>query len=579
MNKKIYYFSMLLCLSMVAACSGDDIVSDYSDNDDSGIISGDMVTFSVPDVSSFTITQNSTPTGETATEPTERTQSVTITFKADGTAESSNTELATTNGQTVTASTSGVNYILTGSTAEGSSAAFNYKGTGDCTITLNGVSMNTTAKAIGATKGGHVELVVKGTNTITSTAKKSIEVGDDTEGAEIYQKLDIYGDGVLNVASSSKGAISSTDAMTVNKGVVLNITIGSDATGKKGLKSDTSIEFKGGRTTIINNAPAEWDTDELEYSAATCVKAPTITVSGGTVQCLATGNGGKGIRADDTMTVSEGSVEVITTGKNLVYYNNADKVVELAQLDSYSNYEDANPKVIHVGDKDNGTGDLTINGGSVKVRAVNSEGIESKMYLTVTGGTVASYAGDDAINVGISSENNKGNTYAGKGKVAIKGGTVYACSTSNDAIDANGTISISGGVVVACGDLAPEDGFDCDQNSFAITGGYVIGMGGSTSSPTENACSQSSLITSLSGVSEGNTLSLQIAGTTIFQAEMPRTYNSATLLISAPDMQKGRSYAILKNGSSINSGTLSSSAYVNGSSTGGGPGGGPGGGF
>ena len=132
---------------------------------------------------------------------------------------------------------------------------------------------------------------------------------------------------------------------------------------------------------------------------------------------------------------------------------------------------------------------------------------------------------------------------------------------------------------MACGDLAPEDGFDCDQNSFAITGGYVIGMGGSTSSPTENACSQSSLITSLSGVSEGNTLSLQIAGTTILQAEMPRTYNSATLLISAPDMQKGRSYAILKNGSSINSGTLSSSAYVNGSSTGGGPGGGPGGGF
>ena len=95
------------------------------------------------------------------------------------------------------------------------------------------------------------------------------------------------------------------------------------------------------------------------------------------------------------------------------------------------------------------------------------------MYITVTGGTVASYAGDDAINVGISSENNKGNTYAGKGKVAIKGGTVYACSTSNDAIDANGTISISGGVVVACGDLPPEDGFDCDQNSFAHISRYL----------------------------------------------------------------------------------------------------------
>ncbi len=592
MNNCIKVICMLLSMYAVAACSDDDSVSDaidINDNDSDSNVSSDLVTFSAPDFSSFSIAQSNAATGETATTPTTRSNEVTITFHSDGTATATDETLVTIDGQSVTAKTADVNYILTGSTATGSSAAFTYKGTGDCSVTLNSVSINTTAKAIGATKGGNIELVIRGENTITSTAKKSIEVGDDTELDDgtltTYQKLDVYGDGMLNVTSSSKGAISSTDAMTINKGVVLNITVESGAEGKKGLKSDTSIEFKGGRTTVFNHAPAVWDEDESDYSAATCVKAPEISVSGGTVKCYATGNGGKGIRADKEMTVSDGTIEVITTGSNLVYYNGNSMVVTLSQLESnmYSNCEDANPKGIHVGDKDTGTGDLTINGGTVKVKAVNSEGIESKMNINVKGGTVYAFAGDDAINAGISSENNKGNAYAGKGKLNVSGGTVYAHSTTNDGIDANGTISVSGGLVVASGSTAPEDGIDCDQNTFAITGGYIIGLGGSTSTPTESACTQSSLITSLS-TSEGETLTLKVGGSTVIKAEMPRTYNNATLLISTPQMKKGTSYCILRGSSSLASGTLSSSQYVNGSSGGGpgggfNPGGGPGGGW
>ena len=371
--------------------------------------------------------------------------------------------------------------------------------------------------------------------------------------------------------------------MTIHPGVVLNVT--TTSAGKKGIKSDTSIDIQGGRTTVINTGAAEYDTDEAEYSAATCIKAPSITVSGGTVQCLATGNGGKGIRADNTLTVTDGTIEVITTGSNLVYYNGADKVITLSQLDSYSNCEDANPKGIHVGDTDSGTGDLTISGGTLTVKSVQSEGIESKMNITISGGTVNVYAGDDAINAGISSESNSGNPYADKGNITISGGTTYAYSTDNDAIDANGTISISGGVVVASGNTAPECGIDCDQNTFAITGGYIIGLGGSTSSPTESACTQSSLITTAS-LTSGDILTLQAGGTTVIKAEVPRTYSSATLLISTPEMKKGTTYAIYKGTTSITSGTLSTTSYVNGSSGGmgggtfpGGGGGFPGGGF
>lgn len=584
-------FIVLLAASCLTACNDSDPVTETGTitgtetETGTGTETGSLTTVSVPDFSSFSIAQSTEATGETAASPTSRSQSVTITFSTDGTATSSDETLAQVNGQTVTASVVGVNYILKGSTAEGAKASFTYTGTDDCTITLSGVTLNTTAKAIEATMGGNIELVIEGNNTIVSSAKKSIEVGDDTENTDgtlaTYQKLDIYGSGSLSVTSEAKGAISSTDAMTINPGVVLNITVGSGATGKKGLKSDTSIDFKGGRTTVINNAPAEWDDTEGEYSASSCVKAPTITVSGGTVQCKATGNGGKGIRADNVMTVSEGTVEVITMGQNLVRESNADKVVTMSQLDSYSNYEDANPKGIHVGDKDAtpATGTLAISGGTVKVKVANSEGIESKMYINISGGTVAVQSGDDAMNAGISSENNKGNAYAGKGQVNISGGTVYVYSTDNDAIDANGTISISGGVVVASGNTAPECGIDCDQNTFAIKGGCVIGLGGDTSSPTENSCSQSSLVTSAS-VSAGDVLTLQIGGSTVLKAEMPRSYSGARLLLSAPAMQKGSSYTLLKGSSTLASGTLSSSAYVNGSSGSTMPGGGamPGGG-
>ncbi len=566
-------FIVLLAASCLTACNDSDPVTETGTGTitgtETGTETGSLTTVSVPDFSSFSIAQSTEATGETASSPTSRSQSVTITFSTDGTATSSDETLAKVSGQTVTASATGVNYILKGSTAEGAKASFTYTGTDDCTITLSGVTLNTTAKAIGATKGGNIELVVEGNNTIVSSAKKSIEVGDDTENTDgtlaTYQKLDIYGSGSLSVTSEAKGAISSTDAMTINPGVVLNITVGSGAIGKKGLKSDTSIDFRGGRTTIINNAPAEWDTTEGDYSAATCVKAPTITISGGTVQCYATGNGGKGIRADETMTVTDGTVEVITTGKNLVRDSDADKVVELAQLDNYSSYKDANPKGIHVGDKDLGTGNLTVSGGKVKVKATNSEGIESKMYINISGGTVESYAGDDAMNAGISSESNRGNAYAGKGQVNISGGMVFAYSTNNDAIDANGTVTVSGGVVLASGNTGAEAGIDCDQNTFAVKGGCVIGLGGDTSSPTESSCSQSSLVTSAS-VSAGDVLTLQIGGSTVLKAEMPRSYSGARLLLSAPAMQKGSSYTLLKGNSTLASGTLSSSAYVNGSS-------------
>ena len=117
---------------------------------------------------------------------------------------------------------------------------------------------------------------------------------------------------------------------------------------------------------------------------------------------------------------------------------------------------------------------ITTSGGT------GSEGIESKNTLTINDGTLILNSYDDCIN-------------ASKA-VNIKGGNIYCYSSNDDGVDSNGTLSVSGGLVIAIGSTSPEDGFDCDQNNFAIIGGTLLGLGGSSSTPTSNSCTQRSVL-------------------------------------------------------------------------------------
>lgn len=112
---------------------------------------------------------------------------------------------------------------------------------------------------------------------------------------------------------------------------------------------------------------------------------------------------------------------------------------------------------------------VVINGGTFNIKTTEGEGIESKSSLTINKGKLTINTKDDALNAGKS--------------IVINGGDIYCVSTGNDAIDSNGTITVTGGTVVAIGANSPEGSFDCDGNTFKITGGFLLGMGGTTSSP------------------------------------------------------------------------------------------------
>lgn len=260
-------------------------------------------------------------------------------------------------------------------------------------------------------------------------------------------------------------------------------------------------------------------------------------MNGGKLAAYSTGDGGKGINCDGYITINSGLIRVITTGKQYVY-----------------NTLDTSPKAIK------GEKTLTINGGTILVKATGgegSEGIESKDSIIVNNGTIVSYCYDDALNA----TNN----------ITINGGFLYGLSTGNDAIDSNGTMDINGGIIVASGSGNPEGGIDCDQSTFTITGGILVGTGGSTSTPTERVCTQNSIV--YNGLS-GNISYINIQksdGQNLLTFRIPQTYNSMTLLFSSPDLQLNTTYQIYTGGSVTGGndifGIIDNGTYSGGSST------------
>ena len=331
----------------------------------------------------------------------------------------------------------------------------------------------------------------------------------------------------------------------------------------KGVKVEDTLYVSGTVMDITTSGNGMYDSSDLDVSGSAAIKGDAaICISDGTLTLRSTGTGGKGISSDADITIDGGTINVTTTGKQYTY-----------------NKLTASPKGIKA------DGNITINAGDISVTCTGgegSEGIESKNTLTVNGGTVVAKTYDDGLNA--------------SSKISITGGKVYVCSTGNDAIDSNGTLNLSGGIVLASGTREPEAGFDCDQNTFAITGGTIIGLGGTTSTPTSSVTTQPVYICGRQKLTQNQSLVLKdVSGNVIWSFVVPQTYTQgATILVSSPSMSVGSSYTLVSGatvsggttwqgyaddatvscGSTLKTFTQSSTVVSTGSSSGGGGGGG-----
>ena len=442
---------------------------------------------------------------------------------------------------TVNSTAKKVEYKLSGTSTDGRFKIYSEK---KFKLSLNSLSLtNNDGAPINIQSGKRAFVVLNGTNSLKDGSSYNTTDGEDEKGCFFSEGQMIFsGSGTLNVTGNCKHGIASDDYLRFRPGNVINVTaskgnglkandavkieggvlnISVSGTAKKGISCDSIVVVNGGRTTILTSGGGEWDSSENDVSAAAGIKADdNFEMTKGELFIKSTGAGGKGISSDIDVNISGGTLKVITTG---------------AQY-KYGSY-DSKAKGIKA------DGNLNISGGDVWVRATGgegSEGLESKKVMTISGGNILVYTYDDALNA--------------KSAVNITGGNLYAYASNNDAIDSNGTLSVSGGNVIAIGSTAPEDGFDCDQNTFNITGGVLIGFGGGTSTPS-NISTQASLIFGQATITQNTYIALTNAsGKNLLSVKVPRSYSGATLLISAPGMTRGSSVTV-KSGVTVKGGT------------------------
>ena len=322
-------------------------------------------------------------------------------------------------------------------------------------------------------------------------------------------------------------AIKCDGALTINGG---DIDITATGQGGMGISSDGVLTINGGNVDItLSGAGASYTaTTGTDYYSTKCLKGDVaVNLLGGTLNCLAKGNGSKAIVASGELTIGrEGAdngllnITAITQGSSLgAASGGGGGGFPGGGMGGMNSGFNAAPKAIK------GAANVYVNSGTVYAETKNDggEGLESKATLTINGGIIECSTYDDGINA--------------KSALVINGGYIYSHATNNDGIDSNGTITINGGVALSSGSSSPEEGFDCDQNKFVINGGVMVGTGGATSNPT-SATQPYSSVTSVS-VTSGKYIAVKNSeGTVLFSYKCPNTVSSATVLLSSPEFTK-----------------------------------------
>ncbi len=393
---------------------------------------------------------------------------------------------------------------------------------GNCSVSITGA----------ATDGIHVNdyvLIDNGTISVVSTA----------DGIQCEQGAIEVNSGIITVKSGDDGLVANYDGSNSSANPFVKIsggtlTITTTGAAAKGINSSGNVDITGGKINITTSGNAVYANADISSAAGIkCDKNVTVSNAATSLTISSSGTAGKGINCDGEVVLNDGTITITTTGKQYTVSN---------QLDSSAK-----------GIKNEGN--LTINGGTINVKTTGgegSEGIESKNILTINNGTIEVTAYDDCINAAKS--------------LVVNGGKTYCYATNNDGFDSNGPMTITGGICIGCGTQSPEEGFDCDQNTFKITGGVVIGTGGATSTPSSSS-TQRSVIYGTSATANQLINIQNSAGTSILTYVLPRTLSSMTFLFSSPDLVSG-SYTINKGGSV--SGGSSFHGYYTGASYSGG---------
>ena len=431
------------------------------------------------------------------------------------------------------------------------------KVSGIFTMNDGSFTLNTSGADSKGIKADSLVYINGGTLTIANS-------GDMSKGIKADGDINISG-GIIDITSSGSTVLQLVNnqnepayCTAIKCDTDINIT-GGDFTitlpttnhGGKSISADGNLSISGGDFTITTQGDGATYTisgNNKDAYTSSCLKSEgNMELLGGNFNLTSTGRGGKGINVGGTLVIGqEGAnnddltLNVTTSGERIT--------ITQGGGGPWGGGDYANPKGVKA------QGNLTINSGNITVHCTQTQNeggecIESKATLTINGGNIEAYSvKDDAVNA---AQN-----------LTINGGIYYAHSDANDGTDSNGTMFLNGGLNISNGARQPEEGFDCDNNQFKITGSTSIGTGGGTSNPSQNVCTQPSL-----KINTQHGYAIQILksdGTVICTYQCPTFTgggggwpgggNNMVMLFTDPQLQTGQSYTVKYNGT-ISGGT------------------------
>ena len=188
--------------------------------------------------------------------------------------------------------------------------------------------------------------------------------------------------------------------------------------------------------------------------------------------------------------------------------------------------------------------------GALDIHADN-EGLDTELHLTILGGDINIYSGNDGINT----------NEDGVSVTAIHGGSLHITAglrEEGDGIDSNGYLVIYGGTVISAAHPAADAGLDSDLGSF-IHGGTVIALG----SAMDWAESDSEQVTINLQFAQQQSAGSAIViakedGSVVFEydpsqdavmKENLRTFQG--MIISCPEFQVGDTYEVFLDGAKM----------------------------
>lgn len=346
----------------------------------------------------------------------------------------------------------GIQASLDGETSTGETEKHDGEDTGNIYIEDGTLNITTTAAGAKSLKSDGTIRVDGGTLTLAASGK--IDTSDSTDPSYV---------------AAFKG-----EAFVQNGG---DITATIKGVAGRGVSAD-KITTNGGSLTINNSATPQ--TVSSDVKSAKGLTGEDIALNAGTISITVSGNAAKAIKAGSgTQSTSGGgggggrpgggggrpgggSTWTNVTGSYSQGLKDGTGPTLTVNCTG-STYSSSSAKAIKA------ICAVYLYGGQTEVytKTSGAEGLESKTAIYVEGGQHYFQCYDDCMN--------------SAGKIFFNGGVTVCYSNGNDAVDSNagstGAITIGNGAVFAYTSKgAPEEGFDCDNNSYIQITGTGIGI-------------------------------------------------------------------------------------------------------